>query len=602
MKRSIGNKLMTSVAIVLAIILLMVAANRVVVRLFKNTSTHLVVEYNELDAIQEFKLTLGKLLMFVNHYAVHEEEHDESQFKTMVNQAHDNLGVCREVVTSRHERLLFDELETTINRVDSLAHEMFQLQIAVDRVKVALILDQISSEVDEGIADIDILLNETKLEIDEYVGINNTVIRHSTITIFTLGLTVILIIVVGGLLFIRNITKPIKDLVNTTNRISRGDRSAKVVINTNDELHTLADSFNQMVETLEQTTVSKDYLDNILKNMFDALIVTDDKLKIRSANKAASDLLGYDKKDLIGQDIRILFHNSIPETASDNYGDEDMKRIISLINKENWLRSNSGAKIPALISCAIMKNQNNETDGLILVGHDLTDKKVIEQKLEKVRKERLIAINEAQDEERIRIATDLHDGLGQMLTAISYSVQDLFTEEAKENTIGQASIIKIQEQIDATIREAKNLAHNLIPVVLKDFGLIVAINHLINRANDLYDTKFRFNAFDFNDRIDPKREKVFYRICQETLNNIVKHAKAENATYQIFWQDCSVVLVIEDDGIGFDVTAQDKKSKNSGIGLISMRERVLSFDGGFTINSEPGQGTEIIVEIPCPKL
>ena len=86
------------------------------------------------------------------------------------------------------------------------------------------------------------------------------------------------------------------------------------------------------------------------------------------------------------------------------------------------------------------------------------------------------------------------------------------------------------------------------------------------------------------------------------MNNIVKHAKAENATYQIFWQDCSVVLVIEDDGIGFDVTAQDKKSENSGIGLISMRERVLSFDGGFTINSEPGQGTEIIVEIPCPKL
>jgi signal transduction histidine kinase len=168
------------------------------------------------------------------------------------------------------------------------------------------------------------------------------------------------------------------------------------------------------------------------------------------------------------------------------------------------------------------------------------------------------------------------------------------TKENVENGLG-----KIRDQIDKAIRESKNLAHNLIPIVLKDFGLIPAIENMINRANELYSTRFHFDAFDFNERIDPKREKAIYRICQESLNNIVKHAHAKNAYYQIYWQDCSVVLVIEDDGIGFDVPDEEQSIRSKGIGLISMKERVLAFDGNITINSARDKGTEIIVEIPC---
>ncbi|MEA3478233.1 MAG: ATP-binding protein, partial [Bacteroidota bacterium] len=189
----------------------------------------------------------------------------------------------------------------------------------------------------------------------------------------------------------------------------------------------------------------------------------------------------------------------------------------------------------------------------------------------------------------------------QMLTAISYAVQELYHNDVPSNSNINNGALKIQQQIDLAIKEAKNIAYDLIPIVLKDFGLIVAISNLISRANETYDTKFRFDAFDFNERIDPKLEKALYRICQETVNNIIKHANAENATYQIFWQDCSIVLVIEDDGVGFNTSAQDKKEKDSGIGLISIRERVHAFNGTFTINSETGQGTEIIVEIPCRK-
>lgn len=238
---------------------------------------------------------------------------------------------------------------------------------------------------------------------------------------------------------------------------------------------------------------------------------------------------------------------------------------------------------------------------MVIVGHDLTEKIATEQKIERIRKENTIALNEAQEEERMRIATDLHDGLGQMLTAISYAVQNL---TATENNSGRSihdPVGKIQNQIDATIQEAKNLAHNLIPIVLKDFGLVIAIENMINRANELYETSFSFNAYDFNERINQKVEKVLYRICQESLNNIVKHAHAKNASFQLFKQDDLVVLVVEDDGVGFNVDEIEMKRKEnkSGIGLISINERVLSFNGEFTINANDGKGTELLVEIPC---
>ena len=131
--------------------------------------------------------------------------------------------------------------------------------------------------------------------------------------------------------------------------------------------------------------------------------------------------------------------------------------------------------------------------------------------------------------------------------------------------------------------------------------MIVAIENLIRKANELYDTKFQFNAFDFNERIDPKLEKALYRICQESVNNIIKHARAKNAMFQILRQNQTIVLVIEDDGGGFDPEFKGKDTNNAGIGLISMKERVVAFDGTLTINSSPDFGTEIIIEIPCRK-
>lgn len=571
----------------------MVAGSQVIVGFFKNTSEELIIEYHELHAIQEFKMSLGKILAIVNSHGMSNKDEFESQLKTYINDANNNLNICKEVITKKHKPEFLEGFEIMIKSVENTSNQLYISDIESDPLVIKQSIFEIDQKIKESIGKVDLLINETKVEIEEYEERNQTVIRHGTFTVVTVGIILILLLAIGGMIFIRNLTNPIRELVKATVQLGKGDRQTKVKVNSNDEFLTLANSFNTMVEALDETMVSKDHLNNILENMFDPLLVTDENGIIRSVNIPTLKLLGYKDSDLIGRPIELLFNKN-------NNGNESVPKPINhqkFINQQDSFISKEGKSIPALIACTYLKNQKNEIDGLIILGHDLTEKKAFEKKIEQSRKEQQIAINEAQEDERMRIATDLHDGLGQMLSAISFSIQDI----NRDNDQSDESIVKIQNQIDAAIREAKNISHNLIPIVLKDFGLVAAIDNMVDKANELYTTKFRFNSYDFTDRVDPKIEKAIYRICQESLTNIVKHAQAKNANIQLFRAQGFVVLVIDDDGVGFDMNLYESGSIKTGIGLISIKDRVDSFDGTFSMDSQIDKGTELIIEIPCRK-
>ena len=217
--------------------------------------------------------------------------------------------------------------------------------------------------------------------------------------------------------------------------------------------------------------------------------------------------------------------------------------------------------------------------------------------MENLRKERMIAIHEAQELERLRISRDLHDGLGQLLNGISYSVEKIREEHAIDKDVAE----RLQKQVNTAIQETKSIAQNLTPNVLKDFGLIAAIENLVQRTNLLNRTQFIFNSYSFTERIDAKLEKAIFRICQEAVNNIIKHSGATEATIELYRVEDMIVLVVEDDGRGFDIEKFNQKEEIKGFGLISMRERVHAFDGDFSIHSNSGTGTEIVIELPCRK-
>lgn len=571
----------------------------VVVGILRNTSNEFFVEYNEMSVIQDFKLSLYQLQLQVNkHDLVYNHQqvlNNENKvfLGILIHNSREKLNECLENITESHDHTVLETFPNILNRIESLSNQLFVFGVNENDER-ELVLHEVNKEINDAIKQVDIIVIETQLETQEYYRISKTVFNHSSMVIFTLGVSILLIIIISGIRFINNLTQPINNFVSTTKKIASGYRGIKVNIDTNDEFEILAGSFNNMLDVIEQTTVTKTYLNNILNNMFDALIVTDSQLKIISVNNAVAQLLGNDKAWYEGKPLSSVLDINDAQFTEDKSLDYWKDKIQSL----NFFMDQNGVKIPELISCSILKNESEDIqEGLVIVGHNLTSKLKMEEEIEKSRKQRQVDINEAQEDERLRIATDIHDGLGQMLSAISYSINTFQNIDNLNKNQKDALIDKIQEQINTAIKESKNLAHNLIPIVLKDFGLVIAIRNLVERLNEANDTELFFNAYDFDKRVDPRIEKALYRICQESLNNILKHSNASSANVQLFKQEDIVVLVIDDDGKGFDLNAYENQM-NKGIGLISMKERVMSFGGTISIDSQVDDGTEIIVEIP----
>lgn len=205
----------------------------------------------------------------------------------------------------------------------------------------------------------------------------------------------------------------------------------------------------------------------------------------------------------------------------------------------------------------------------------------------------------AQEEERRRIAREIHDSLGQMLTAIKFNIEILEDAADLQDEENRRRIGDIKSLLDNAMAEAREISYNLMPSVLVDFGLVPALQLLCEQFSKRNNLKVYVHTSGINSRLDPTMEIGLYRIAQEALNNVAKHAAALEVNVQLIGSPKTIKLMIEDDGEGFHVHRLDPRSvKRHGMGLVSMRERAASFNGIFTLDSSPGRGTEIIIEVP----
>lgn len=595
-KNSIGYQLFTRGLVILVFILSIAIVGGICISLLKRTSNKVFTEYIELDAMQEIKIELYHVIIYLDKFILIGDEKSRIDFEKSVWNCHQQLEHCNEVLTHRHDRIQLNIINNKISALDSLKTAMFSnIHSSSDKI------DQIHTEIIQAVNDAtlasEVILQETKIEIEEYIILNNTAVKHSTITIVSIALILLVIVMVGGIVFIQKITTPISKLLSSTKKVRKGKLNTTVEIKAKNEFQALAESFNEMTSALERTTISRNYYDSILKNMIEPLIVTDSKGKIKTINHIALQLLEYNLESILESPIDKIFYSTSDNAESSSFFNELEKNPIS--NSIKTFLSSSGKQIPVQVSTSTLSSNNHRRFRYIIVAHDLREKIAIENKLEQERNEKQIAINDAHEEEKFRIAIDLHDGLGQILTATSYSLQNLFGEENLDNPEYVQKIETIQLQIDSAIQESKNIAHNLIPIALKDFGLVVAVNNLVEQANQRSKTVFNFETFNYTTRINRKLEKAIFRIFQEAINNIIKHAQAKKANFQINKFDDVLVITIEDDGIGFDLKEKTKTNGLNGIGLIGMRERINAFNGSLTINSKPQEGTDILIEIPC---
>lgn len=213
-------------------------------------------------------------------------------------------------------------------------------------------------------------------------------------------------------------------------------------------------------------------------------------------------------------------------------------------------------------------------------------------------KERLETILKTEDNERGRISREIHDGLQQTLTITALNMEFAKREASSLSEKAQEKFETGWSYLQKSIAESRTVAHSLMPKAILDFGLVSACNSLIMQYNaSIEQTQFRFFQNLGEERIPDKNVEVtLYRILQEATNNIIKYAKATEVSVQLRRYEDMYMLTIEDNGIGFNVNAVREEA--AGFGLTSMQNRIDAINGHLEIDSSPGKGTVIMVEIP----
>jgi len=244
----------------------------------------------------------------------------------------------------------------------------------------------------------------------------------------------------------------------------------------------------------------------------------------------------------------------------------DANALIERRQKENYL---------ILLSIAIISIV------LLILSFSFRQQKLKLKNEKKLQEERFSALIEGQEEERERIAKELHDGIVQDLTVLKF---DLKRENNSE---------LILSQVDTISKELRELSYQMMPVALRELGLIVALEQLFQRSLSQNGIGFEFEHFNYEHRLSEKIEVSVYRICQELLNNVLKHSKASRVHVVLRANPTHLNLLFEDNGRGFDT-----ENSSKGIGLSSLTSRVEFLKGNLEIDSNTEKGTTAFIRIP----
>ena len=199
---------------------------------------------------------------------------------------------------------------------------------------------------------------------------------------------------------------------------------------------------------------------------------------------------------------------------------------------------------------------------------------------------------QAQEGERRRLARELHDETGQALTSILLGLSAV--ERAESAEAAHAAAGELRKLVVETLQDVRRLAVELRPSALDDFGLAPALRRLGQTVREAGKLDVQVEARLGEERLPADVETALYRIVQEALTNVVKHAGADHVSIVVTRKPESVVVMIEDDGRGFDLA----QSSGDRLGLLGMRERVQLLDGSLVVEAAPGSGTTLIVELP----
>lgn len=210
----------------------------------------------------------------------------------------------------------------------------------------------------------------------------------------------------------------------------------------------------------------------------------------------------------------------------------------------------------------------------------------------KLQKERILAEIIIQENERKRIATDLHDSLGPLLSAVKLNINSVEVQNAQDQLV----IDKTGRYLDDIISSLRQISHNLLPHTLERKGLIEAIREFTNQVNQQQALRIQLYVLKEENMVPKEKEIHVFRMIQEIVHNTIKHAQAKNLQIGLSHENGYLLIFSKDDGRGFDI---DKvKSSSSGLGLKSLESRNEILNGILSLESKAGQGTNYFIKIP----
>jgi PAS domain S-box-containing protein len=350
----------------------------------------------------------------------------------------------------------------------------------------------------------------------------------------------------------------------------------------------------------EALRAAHQYNRSLIEASLDPLVTINADGKIMDVNMATELVAGVLRHQLIGSDFSDYFTD--PQKAKEGY-----EKVFSKGTIRDYplaIRHTSGMITDVLYNATVYRNEAGEIQGIFAAARDITDRKRAEEALrESENRLRFLSsqLLTAQESERKRIALELHDGIGQMLTAIKFKVESILQEEgkgkgkAKEKSL-EAIIPMVRESVD----EVRRMQMDLRPSTLDDLGVLATLGWFCREYQKIY-SRIRIEkeiAIQENEVSTP-RKVVIYRLTQEAMNNIAKHSQADLVRLSLRKQGAQIEWVIEDNGMGFDLEKiLSSEGSKRGLGLSSMRERTELSGGKFMIESTQGKGTTIRASWP----
>jgi len=367
--------------------------------------------------------------------------------------------------------------------------------------------------------------------------------------------------------------------------------------------------YREQTAVTEQLRNSERNYRELFESAHDAIWIHDLKGNILAANEAAARLIGFGTEEipdeLLGYDSEKAFGEPLPLNVKSFLSEEGLSLAREVRDKllhgeavaqpyEQRILRRDGSLATVMLTTNLV-SRDGEPKAFQNIARDITKEREMQENMRLY----IQQITRAQEEERSRIARELHDSTAQELIALLHQVEGLLRDKEKLPPSEAKALRKVYEQIKGVLQGVRYFGRDLRPSILDDLGLRAALEWLVEQLQAEHNVECDFRVLGEERRLSAEAEVMIFRIVQEAIRNIGKHSRASKAEITVKFEPRETAITVADNGVGFQLSESVGDLTRAGkLGLAGMQERARLLGGSLSVQSEPGKGTTIVVKVP----